>query len=85
MGKFERKGQHWYSLSVYCSGYHNSKDNRTLYEKTQGFVVKVKTVDGFQGGEENIIILSPVRSNSAGAIGFLSNYQRTNVALTRAK
>ncbi|XP_072988602.1 uncharacterized protein [Typha latifolia] len=47
--------------------------------------VKVNSVDGFQGSEEDIIILSTVRSNSNGSIGFLSNVQRTNVALTRAR
>ncbi|XWS34413.1 hypothetical protein CRYUN_Cryun21dG0036400 [Craigia yunnanensis] len=55
------------------------------YEKLDGFAVKVKSVDGFQGGEEDIIIISTVRSNSSGAIGFISNSQRTNVALTRAR
>uniref|UniRef100_A0ACD5UEM4 Uncharacterized protein n=1 Tax=Avena sativa TaxID=4498 RepID=A0ACD5UEM4_AVESA len=48
-------------------------------------IVKISSVDGFQGGEEDIIILSTVRSNSDGAIGFLSNRQRTNVSLTRAR
>ena len=47
--------------------------------------VKVNSVDGFQGGEEDIIILSTVRSNSDGMVGFLSNRQRTNVSLTRAR
>ncbi|XP_072956858.1 uncharacterized protein [Typha angustifolia] len=47
--------------------------------------VKVNSVDGFQGSEEDIIILSTVRSNSNGSIGFLANVQRTNVALTRAR
>ncbi|CAI0438004.1 unnamed protein product [Linum tenue] len=55
------------------------------YERTDGFSVKVKSVDGFQGGEEDIIIISTVRSNESGAIGFLSNAQRANVALTRAR
>ncbi|KAD2804463.1 hypothetical protein E3N88_37840 [Mikania micrantha] len=55
------------------------------YEKLDGFSVKVKSIDGFQGGEEDIIILSTVRSNSHGSIGFLASPQRTNVALTRAR
>jgi superfamily I DNA and/or RNA helicase len=55
------------------------------YNNLEGFAVKVKSVDGFQGGEEDIIIISTVRSNSRGSIGFISNPQRTNVALTRAR
>ncbi|RZC62630.1 hypothetical protein C5167_024386 [Papaver somniferum] len=55
------------------------------YDKHDGFSLRVKTVDGFQGGEEDIIIISTVRSNKGGSIGFLSNFQRTNVALTRAR
>ncbi|CAN1305943.1 Probable helicase MAGATAMA 3, partial [Linum perenne] len=55
------------------------------YEKTDGFSVKVKSVDGFQGGEEDVIIISTVRCNKRVAIGFLLNAQRANVALTRAR
>ncbi|OVA06987.1 UvrD-like Helicase [Macleaya cordata] len=55
------------------------------YEKLEDFTLRVKSIDGFQGGEEDIIIISTVRSNSGGSIGFLSNPQRTNVALTRAR
>lgn len=47
--------------------------------------MKVKTVDGFQGGEEVIVIISCVRSNDCGFIGFLADPRRTNVSLTRAR
>ncbi|XP_058099760.1 probable helicase MAGATAMA 3 [Magnolia sinica] len=55
------------------------------YETQVDFVVNVKSIDGFQGGEEDVIIMSTVRSNSNVSVGFLSNIQRTNVALTRAR
>ncbi|XP_027077644.2 uncharacterized protein [Coffea arabica] len=55
------------------------------YEKVEKFVVKVKSVDGFQGGEEDIVIISTVRSNFGGSIGFLCSPLRSNVALTRAR
>lgn len=55
------------------------------YDKLDGFVVKVKTVDGFQGGEEDIIIMSTVRSNSHQSLDFISKPQRVNVSITRAR
>ncbi|MEO7960819.1 MAG: ATP-binding protein, partial [Ginsengibacter sp.] len=47
--------------------------------------VRTSTIDGFQGQEMENIIISLVRSNDEGAIGFLKDYRRMNVAMTRAK
>ncbi|XP_057781571.1 uncharacterized protein LOC130999895 [Salvia miltiorrhiza] len=57
---------------------------QTRYDNLERFTVKVKSIDGFQGGEEDIIIISTVRSHKGGSIGFLCSPKRTNVALTRA-
>lgn len=47
--------------------------------------IRLSTIDGFQGQEKENIILSLVRSNDDGDIGFLKDYRRMNVAITRAK
>jgi hypothetical protein len=47
--------------------------------------ISVNTVDGFQGQERDIIVISLVRSNDDGQIGFLRDLRRMNVAITRAR
>lgn len=47
--------------------------------------MRISTIDSFQGQEKETIILSLVRSNDDGIIGFLKDYRRMNVAITRAK
>ena len=45
----------------------------------------INTIDGFQGQERDVIYISLVRSNDKGSVGFLADYRRMNVAMTRAK
>jgi ATP-dependent RNA/DNA helicase IGHMBP2 len=56
-----------------------------LAKKTFPKELKIRTIDSFQGQESETIIISLVRSNSEAEIGFLKDYRRMNVALTRAK
>ncbi len=48
-------------------------------------LITIDTVDGFQGQERDLMLISLTRSNPTGEIGFLSDTRRMNVALTRAK
>lgn len=48
-------------------------------------LITIATVDGFQGQERDVIIISLVRSNENGEIGFLRDLRRMNVAITRAR
>jgi len=63
---------------------------RSLIRKREFFkpfrsLISVNTVDGFQGQERDVIIISLVRSNDEGSIGFLQDLRRMNVAITRAR
>lgn len=71
-----------YSLGVitpYRAQLHAIQDDLKAYTEYSN------TVDSFQGQERDIIIMSMVRSNDKGEIGFLKDYRRMNVAMTRAR
>ena len=58
---------------------------RFLRDRCKNNLVEIDTVDGFQGREKEAVLISLVRSNSQGEVGFLSDTRRMNVAMTRAK
>lgn len=58
---------------------------RNAFFKPFLHLISVNTVDGFQGQERDVIVISLVRANDEGQIGFLNDLRRMNVAITRAR
>ncbi len=71
-------------IAPYSAQVKHLKDRISEFEDLQDKVA-VNTVDSFQGQERDVIYISMVRSNEEGNIGFLSDYRRMNVAMTRAR
>lgn len=66
---------------VRLKAHANDYENLAKYESN----ITINTVDAFQGQERDIIVISMVRSNDLGEIGFLGDERRMNVAMTRAR
>ena len=62
---------------------HLLRSNKAL--KPFRSLITINTVDGFQGQERDVVMISLVRSNEEGEIGFLRELRRMNVAMTRAR
>jgi predicted DNA helicase len=58
---------------------------RLLRERLSIIGLEIDSVDGFQGREKEVVVITLVRSNPAGELGFLSDIRRMNVAMTRAR
>ena len=71
-----------YKAQVY---YLRSLVKREAFFKPLRSLITIHTVDGFQGQERDVILISLVRANAEGKIGFLSDLRRMNVAMTRAR
>lgn len=74
-------------ISPYKEQIELIKEKSLSFNKSDYLIneLDVKTIDGFQGEERDVIYISLVRSNPQSEIGFLSDIRRMNVALTRAK
>ena len=76
------------SIGIICAYAAQVRYVRTNKEETpelKELDIEVDSIDGFQGQEKDVIYISLVRSNDVGEVGFLKDFRRLNVAMTRAK
>ena len=72
-------------ISPYAEHVRYARTKVEADEELRALDITINSIDGFQGQEKDLIIISLTRSNDMGIIGFLSDYRRLNVAMTRAK
>jgi len=72
-------------LSPYRSQINCISNLLTNEQKNRGYKQCINTIDSYQGKENDLIIISMVRSNNKQDLGFLNNINRMNVMMTRAK
>ncbi len=72
-------------ISPYAAQVKLIREKKEAEEVFRELDIEVNTVDGFQGQEKDFIIISLVRSNDKGEIGFVADERRLNVAMTRAR
>ncbi len=72
-------------ISPYAAQVKLLKQHIEDEETYRGLNIEVNSIDGFQGQEKDLILISLVRSNENGEIGFLADERRLNVGMTRAK
>ena len=73
-------------ISSYASQVLNIKQHvQAITKGRRDGPVEVASIDGFQGREEEVIIVSTIRANKEGNLGFVKDFRRMNVTLTRAK
>ena len=72
-------------ISPYAGQVGRIREEIAKDETLKSFDIEVNSIDGFQGQERDVIYITLVRSNDNGNIGFLKDYRRLNVALTRAR
>lgn len=83
--KFENAGINLEEIGIISPYYDQIELITETIKNDFSKLPEISTVDGFQGREKEIIIISNVRSNENFEIGFLDDYRRLNVSITRAK
>ena len=80
-------GGAWPLDKEYALSYVSRRISAETYDALRPLLpaITVNTVDAFQGQERDVVLVSLVRANDAGQIGFLSDLRRMNVAMTRAR